>query len=312
MTAVRLELHDDVRHFVYQSRKVGICQSAVEVVQAADLRNTEAPTGETKFALPDGTNVASGTYSCVADLARLASRGRHDHYLCAPWRHNQQRCPRHRRSRHPGGRTRRAGGDDLPRTAPHYERRWWSPLLLSALPPPSAWWANLRCARPEELSADVGAHEEAMRRMRPLIVICLPSRPSPTGQCCQPSGPPTIRTQSSLHRLCARSEHCNVFAAPSLRGETMYEVAGREAKRTDGGLARAPRPSSSGGRPRVISGAGGASTDLLRMQRAIGNRRTDRLQPAAGKPDGDAGPATASTSTNPTTSLISRRSTSST
>jgi hypothetical protein len=52
----------------------------------------------------------------------------------------------------------------------------------------------------------------------------------------------------------------------------MHEVATRESKRTDGGLARAPRPSSSGGWPRNISGAGVASADLLRMQRAVGNR----------------------------------------
>ena len=71
---VRPEVHDDVRHFIYESGKIGVGQSAVEVVQTADLRNTEPLAGEAQFSLADGANAAPSAYRRVADLARLPSR----------------------------------------------------------------------------------------------------------------------------------------------------------------------------------------------------------------------------------------------
>ena len=59
---VRPEVHDDVRHFIYESGKIGVGQSAVEVVQTADLRNTEPLAGEAQFSLADGANAAPSAY----------------------------------------------------------------------------------------------------------------------------------------------------------------------------------------------------------------------------------------------------------
>ncbi len=58
---------------------------------------------------------------------------------------------------------------------------------------------------------------------------------------------------------------------------TLHETVAREPKRIDGRSSNTARPSSAGASPRVTAGAALTPADLLRMQRAIGNRATVRL-----------------------------------
>ena len=80
---VRPELADDLGHLVHQGGEPGVGEGAVEVVQAAHLRDAEALAGQAQLGLADGgdgTPVADGG---VADLARLAAGRRYHHGLGA-------------------------------------------------------------------------------------------------------------------------------------------------------------------------------------------------------------------------------------
>jgi len=79
--AARPELADDLGHLVYQGGEPGVGEGAVDMVQAAHLRDAEAIAGQAQLGLPDSGDGAPVTGGSVADLARLAAGSRYQHDL---------------------------------------------------------------------------------------------------------------------------------------------------------------------------------------------------------------------------------------
>ena len=75
------ELADDFGHLAHQGREVGVGQGAVDVVQAAHLRDAEALAGQAQLGLADGGDGPPVAGRGVADLARLATGRRYHHDL---------------------------------------------------------------------------------------------------------------------------------------------------------------------------------------------------------------------------------------
>ena len=78
---VRPELADDLGYLIHQGREPGVGQGAVNVVQAAHLRDAEALAGQPQLGLPDGGDGTPVTGGSVTDLARLAPGRRYHHDL---------------------------------------------------------------------------------------------------------------------------------------------------------------------------------------------------------------------------------------
>ena len=90
---IRPELADDPGHLVHQGREPGVSQGAVDVVQAADLADAEAPAGQPQLGLPDSGDGTPVTGGSVTDLARLAPGRRHHHDLGTLFRVAGERAP---------------------------------------------------------------------------------------------------------------------------------------------------------------------------------------------------------------------------